>query len=70
MDVLQQRIERRGVNSASDIATRLESAEEEIRQSKSFDCQVVNQEGKLEVAVNEVIEIIYEESRRISASHR
>ncbi len=65
MDVLQQRIERRGVNSAADIATRLESAREEILQSTSFDRQVVNQEGKLEVAVNEVIEIIYEESRRI-----
>lgn len=65
MEVLQQRIERRGVNSASDIATRLESAEGEILQSKSFDRQVVNQEGKLEFAVNEVIEIIYEESRRI-----
>ena len=65
MEVLQQRIKRRGVNSATDIATRLESAEEEIRQSKSFDRQVINHEGMLEVAVNEVIEIIHEESQRI-----
>ena len=65
MNVLQQRIERRGVNSSSDIATRLESAEEEMRQSKSFDRQVVNQEGDLESAVDEVISIVHEESRRI-----
>ena len=65
MHVLQQRIERRGVNSASDIATRLKSAAEEIRQSKSFDRQVVNHEGRLEIAVNEVIGIIHEESRRV-----
>ena len=65
LNVLQQRIERRGVNSSSDIATRLESAEEEMRQSKLFDRQVVNQEGDLESAVDEVISIVHEESRRI-----
>ncbi len=65
MHVLQQRIERRGVNSASDVAMRLESAEEEIRQSKSFDRQVTNHEGKLEIAVDEVIGIIHEESQRV-----
>ena len=65
LNVLQQRIERRGVNSSSDIATRIESAEEEMRRSKSFDRQVVNQEGDLEAAVNEVIDIVHEESRRV-----
>ena len=65
MRVLQERIERRGVNSAADIATRLESAEEEIRQSKSFDRQVVNHEGMLDAAVDEVIDIIHEESHRV-----
>lgn len=65
MHVLQQRIERRGVNSAADIATRLESAEEEIRQSSSFDRQVVNREGMLDAAVDEVIDIIHEESQRV-----
>lgn len=65
MRVLQQRIERRGVNSTADIATRLESAEEEIRKSRLFDRQVTNHEGMLDDAVNEVIEIIHEEARRV-----
>ena len=65
MKVLQKRLERRGVNSEADIATRLDSAAAEIKQSVAFDRQVVNREGKLETAVGEVIEIVYIESTRV-----
>lgn len=65
MKVLQERLERRGVNSESDVSTRLDSATAEIEQSVAFDRQVVNREGRLETAVNEVIEIIHNESTRV-----
>lgn len=65
MKVLRERLERRGVNSEADIATRLDSAAAEIEQSVAFDRQVVNREGKLESAVEEVIEIVYKESHRV-----
>ena len=65
MEVLRERLERRGVNSEADIATRLDSAAAEIEQSVAFDRQVVNREGKLESAVEEVIEIVYKESHRV-----
>ncbi len=65
MEVLRERLERRGVNSEADIATRLDSAAAEIEQSVAFDRQVVNREGKLESAVEEVIEIVYKEAHRV-----
>ena len=65
LDVLRQRIERRGVNSESDIATRLESATAEIDQAHAFDYQVVNREGALDSAVSEVIGIVNRESKRV-----
>ena len=64
MDVLRRRLERRGVNSDTDIDARLTSAANEIDQSTAFDYQVVNHEGKLEAAVDEVIETIHKEARR------
>ena len=67
MGVLARRLERRGVNSRADIKTRLEAAEQEIANSVAFDCQVVNEEGKLDAAVDEVIAIIHREARRIPA---
>lgn len=65
MKVLQQRIERRGVNSPADIETRLAAAADEINQSSAFDRQVVNHEGNLMAAVDEVIGVIHIESRRV-----
>ena len=65
MGVLARRLERRGVNSRADIKTRLAAAEEEIAKSAVFDYQVVNHEGRLEAAVDDVIEIIRLESERV-----
>ena len=65
LEVLQRRLERRGVNSETDIATRLAAATDEIGQSEAFDRQVVNREGELEAAVDEVINIVYQESHRV-----
>ncbi|MCY4475554.1 MAG: guanylate kinase [Chloroflexi bacterium] len=65
MAVLQRRIERRGLNSQSEIETRLAAAEDEIATSPIFDYQVVNHEGQLEAAVNEVTDIVHRESRRV-----
>ena len=65
MTVLQRRIERRGLNSSSDIETRLDAAVEETEKSAIFDYQVVNHEGRLDAAVDEVIGIVQRESRRV-----
>ena len=65
MEVLQRRLARRGVNSESDITTRLNSAAAEIEQSTAFDRQVINHEGKLDAAVDEVIDAIHQESQRV-----
>lgn len=65
MTVLQRRIERRGVNSQSDIETRLASAVKETEKSVAFDYQVINHEDQLYAAVDEVIEIVQRESRRV-----
>ncbi len=65
MQVLEKRIHRRGFNSDSEMQTRLQSAAQEMEQSKFFDYQVINREGMLEAAVDEVIDIIYKEARRV-----
>ena len=65
MTVLQRRIERRGVNSQSDIETRLSSAAKETEKSVAFEYQVINHEDQLDAAVDEVIEIVQRESRRV-----
>ena len=65
MTVLQRRIERRGVNSQSDIETRLAAAAKETEKSAVFDYQVINHEDRLDAAVDEVIGIVQRESRRV-----
>ena len=65
MKVLRERLVRRGVNSESDISTRLDAATAEIEQSRMFDRQVVNREGELDASVNEVIAIVHNESTRV-----
>ena len=65
LQVLRERLERRGVNSESDISRRLDAAVAEIEHSSAFDRQVVNREGELDASVDEVIEIVYKESTRV-----
>ncbi len=65
MRVLVDRLRRRGVNSESDMRTRLDAAEYEIRHADRFDSLIINHEGRLDRAVEEVVAIIEEESRRI-----
>ena len=62
-ETLQKRLLRRGLNSDSEMQTRLEAAAQEIAHSKSFDYQVINREGMLDAAVDDVINIIYKEAR-------
>ena len=64
MDVLRYRLERRGLNSETDIQTRLAAAVDEINQSSVFDYQVINHEGQLDAVVDEVIDTICREARR------
>ena len=56
----QQIIDRHQNMSATDLATRLKTAEKELVQAKKFDFQVVNRYGYLEETVTEIIKIIDE----------
>ncbi len=65
MEVLGDRLRRRGVNSEADIQTRLASAAGEIEHSKHFDRLIINHEGRLDETVERVVSIVERESRRM-----
>ncbi len=61
---LRTRLEERGVNSAGEMKRRLNAARREIREAPLFDYVVANKDGKLDQAVDEVRNIIRQESLR------
>lgn len=65
LDVLKKHLEDRGVNSKQEMDKRLAAANEEIRQAGLFDFTVTNEEDQLDKTVNDVVEIIEAESRRV-----
>ena len=58
LDILRRRAEARGGITKEMIDQRLEIAEQEITQSKDYDYQIVNYEGRLSETVAKVAEII------------
>jgi guanylate kinase len=65
LDVLKKHLAGRGVNSVDEMTKRLAAATEEISQASLFDFTVTNEEGRLDSTVENVVEIIESESRRI-----
>ncbi|OGH70183.1 MAG: guanylate kinase [Candidatus Magasanikbacteria bacterium RIFCSPHIGHO2_01_FULL_47_8] len=58
LEILRQRIERRGGITAEVIAKRLAIAEEEITASTDYDYRIVNEDGKMEETVDNIAKII------------
>ena len=63
---LVTRLERRRTESASDLALRLKTAEEEIRQLPLFDYMVINKWDEIDWAVSEIKAIITAEKCRVT----
>ncbi|MFA5061770.1 MAG: guanylate kinase [Patescibacteria group bacterium] len=66
MEVLKERIERRGgINDPKIIAKRLEQAKNEVEQSKNYDFRVVNKEGELSETVDKVAKFIVDKKAEL-----
>jgi guanylate kinase len=61
LEILKKRIIERGGVSPELIKERLETAERELKEAKSYDFQVVNKEGKLPQTVDEIGKILQKE---------
>lgn len=58
LDILKKRIQKRSNVSEEFIKERMEYTKEWLKHKDIYDYQVINEEGKLEKAINEVAEII------------
>lgn len=62
LDVIKQRLHRRDPNiSQQEIQHRIENAQQEIKDAKHYDYVVINYDGKLNQAIQQVVEIIQKE---------
>lgn len=59
MSVLEERIQVRGGVDAQEIEKRLQTARLEVQDAGSYDAQVVNPEGKMEEAVQKIVQILH-----------
>jgi len=66
MAELMTRVKRRHTESPFDLALRIKTAEEEIKQLPLFDYIVVNRRGEIDLAVSEIKAIITAEKCRVS----
>jgi guanylate kinase len=66
MEELATRLKQRQTESPSDLALRLKTAEEEMKQLPLFDYVVVNKEEEIDRAVSEIGAIITAEKRRVT----
>ncbi|MDA1279766.1 MAG: guanylate kinase [Chloroflexi bacterium] len=64
LDVLQQHLEKRGVDSDKEMQKRLVAATTEINQASLFDYSVTNEEDRLDETVDKVVSIIESEALR------
>jgi guanylate kinase len=65
-ETLERRLRQRGTESAEDMKRRLENARAELAREPEFDYTVINPDGGLEQAVDEVISIMRRERSRPS----
>ncbi len=67
LDVLRERIQKRGGVGEIEMEKRLTIAAEEIGASTDYDFRVINREGKLESTVDEIERIIGQNSAKLSS---
>jgi len=66
MEELVTRLKQRHTESPFDLALRLKTAEEEVKQLPLFDYVVVNREAEIDRAVSEIEAIITAEKHRVT----
>lgn len=66
MEELTTRLKRRHTESSFDLALRVKTAEEEIKQLPLFDYVVINRQGKVALAVSDIASIIAAEKCRVA----
>jgi len=66
MEELATRLKQRQTESPFDLALRLKTAEEEMKQLPLFDYMVVNRQGEIDLAVSDIEAIITAEKRRVT----
>jgi len=64
LDVLKNRIEKRGGLNEKQIQDRIETAKNEIKRSTNYDYRVVNEENKLNKTIDIIAEIIKKELKK------
>lgn len=62
---LEQRLRTRGYDSPEQLEERLTTARKEIERLHEFDYVIVNRDGELDQAVDDVIAVIQAEHRRV-----
>ena len=65
LGVLRKHLEKRGVNSETEMKKRLAAAAEEIGNSDLFDYTVLNEEDRLDDTAEKVVEIIRAEAAKV-----
>ena len=61
LDILKNRIIKRGGLDSEQIEKRIETAKKEMIESKDYDHRIVNKEGKLDETIDKIKEIIENE---------
>ena len=64
VDILRTRLDRRGTETPEQLAIRLRNAEIEMAAAPEYDYVVVNEEGKIDETVAQIVEIIKLEAKR------
>lgn len=62
VEALEQRIEARGGVTKQELKKRMETAKEEMKAADKYDVQVVNPEGKMELAVQKIISFLQDQT--------
>jgi len=66
LEELKQRLKQRHTEAPIDLALRIKTAEEEIKQLSSFDYVVFNRQGEIDRAVSEIQSIVTAEKCRVA----
>jgi len=64
VDILRTRLDRRGTETPEQLAVRLRNAEIEMAAAPEYDYVVVNEEGKIDETVAQIVDIIKKETKR------
>lgn len=68
IEVLRDRIVARGGLTREEVEERLEIAQKEIGEANTYDLQIVNEQGKFEETVDNLVDAITKARRRLSVS--